>query len=69
MFIGGIAVGTLQYDSDMSVSLPRGKHRVRAVDGKGKSPWHPGQRELEVVIDGDATLTLLPPESPRGGGQ
>ena len=51
----------ISHGDDLSVKVAPGPHRLRVVPVNGaESPWHPGAPHLDVVIEGDAVLTLQP---------
>jgi hypothetical protein len=51
----------VSHGDDVSLSVEPGPHRLRVVPvSQDKSPWHPGADHLDVVIEGDAVLTLQP---------
>lgn len=62
IWIDGRRVGALAYKEDLSVSLPTGLHRIKAVPpGVTNSPWHPDVEACEVVVEDDAVMTLVTP--------
>ncbi len=65
IWLDGKQAGTVAYGKTISMDVNRGPHRLRAVlpGGTDRTPWHPEEPELDVVIDEDATFTLLPRDS------
>lgn len=62
IWLDGKQTSTVGYGKSVSLDVRRGAHRLRAsLPGKKQNtPWHPEEQELNLVIDEDATLTLLP---------
>ncbi len=52
-----VAVG-----GDVTTAIEPGRHELRVVPvGSDASPWHPGSASIELIVEGDAVLTLQPP--------
>lgn len=61
VWIDGEHVDTLEYGDRSRFRLREGLHRVRVVPpDQDWSPWHADHRELDVVLDEGAVMTLLP---------
>ena len=69
VWVDGEVAATLLYGDSLSVSLERGVHQLQVrLPESGRSPWHPDRESLRLVMDGGATLILLPPPEPAGPG-
>mgnify|MGYP007096623557 CR=1 FL=1 len=64
--VDGQPVGLLTFGDQLELPIQPGPHKLRATTPGGQvSPWHPEVDVLEIVIEGDAVLTL----QPRGPGR
>ena len=62
IWLDGKRAGVVRYDDTLRVRVARGRHTIRAVaPGSDESPWHLDRPEVEVVIEDEATMTLLTP--------